>query len=100
MATDHKLMEIEFEVERNEQPRCQKLKLFANLPHDLAATVDYNWREVWCKDDASAEGCRRLLEHGRVYKPPSGSRLVGIYMRCQQFYYVGLLYEPDASQST
>ncbi|KGO47924.1 hypothetical protein PEXP_037990 [Penicillium expansum] len=100
VATDHKLMEIEFEVERNEQPRCQKLKLFANLPHDLAATVDYNWREVWCKDDASAEGCRRLLEHGRVYKPPSGSRLVGIYMRCQQFYYVGLLYEPDASQST
>lgn len=85
VATEHKLMEIEFEVERNEQPRYEKLRLSASLPHDLSGTVDYNWREVWCKDDASAESCQRVLERDRVYQPPNGSRLVGIYMRCQEF---------------
>lgn len=68
-------------------------------PNDLAHTVGYNRREVWCKDDdASAESCQRLLEFDRVYKPPSGWRLVGVYMRCQEFYRVGALYEPDVSQ--
>ncbi|KAF4765795.1 hypothetical protein HAV15_003177 [Penicillium sp. str.  len=100
VATDHKLMGIEFEIERNEQPRYEKLRLSATLPNDLAHTVGYNRQEVWCKDDASAKGCQRLLECDRVYKPPSGSRLVGIYMCCQEFYRVGALYEPDVSQET
>ncbi|KGO74307.1 hypothetical protein PITC_019770 [Penicillium italicum] len=98
VATDHKLMEIEFEVEKNGQPQSEKLRLSASLPHDPAAAVYYKLRAVWCKDDASAESCRRLLERDRVYKPPSGSRLIGIYMRCQEFYRVGALYEPDVSQ--
>ncbi|KAJ5412979.1 hypothetical protein N7465_005284 [Penicillium sp. CMV-2018d] len=98
VATDHKLMEIEFEVERNEQRRYEKLRLSAALPNDLAHTIGYNRREVWCKDDTSAESCQRASEWDRVYKPPSGSRLIGIYMRCQEFYRVGALYEPYVSQ--
>jgi hypothetical protein len=100
VATEHKLMEIEFEVERNEQPRYEKLRLSATLPNDLAHTAGLNRREMWCKDDASVESCQWVLEPDRVYKPPSGSRLIGIYMRCQEFYRVGALYESDVSQET
>lgn len=55
-----------FEVERNEQARYEKFRLSATLPNELAHTVGYNRREVWCKDDASAESCQRVLESDRV----------------------------------
>ncbi|KXG47394.1 uncharacterized protein PGRI_012640 [Penicillium griseofulvum] len=99
-TANYRVMEIEFEVEQNEQtrPRYKKLRLLANLHRDPAHTVGSNWREVWCKDDASAENCQRVLDRDRVYKPPSGSRLIGMYMRCQEFFRLGALYEPDVSQ--
>ena len=72
-------MEIELKVEQNKQPRCVKLRLSANLPHDFAGTVDYNRRDVWYKDDASAESLQRVFEYDIVYNSPNGSRLIGIY---------------------
>lgn len=40
-ATEHKLMGIEFEVERNEQPRYEKLRLSADLHHEMARIIHY-----------------------------------------------------------
>ena len=93
-------MEIELKVEQNKQPRCVKLRLSANLPHDFAGTVDYNRRDVWYKDDASAESLQRVFEYDIVYNSPNGSRLIGIYMCCQEFYRVGALCKPAVSKST
>ncbi|KAJ5952156.1 uncharacterized protein N7479_010569 [Penicillium vulpinum] len=95
--TDHKLLEIEFEVGRNEQHRYEKLGLPANISHDLGHIVSCYWRETQCKDDASAEDYQRFSVSERVYKPPNGSRLVGIYMCCQEFSRVGALYELGVS---
>ncbi|CDM30695.1 unnamed protein product [Penicillium roqueforti FM164] len=50
-----------------------------------------------CKDAASADNYLRLWDD-RVYVAPSGSRLIGIYMRCQEFCCVGALYEPKVSE--
>lgn len=55
--------------------------------------LGYGWRDVWCKYEPSAEKCQRLLARGRVYKPPSESRLVGIYVGCQDLSRVGALYD-------
>ncbi|KAJ5799778.1 uncharacterized protein N7518_001846 [Penicillium psychrosexuale] len=96
-ATEHKLVEIEFEVERNEQPSYEKLRLSADLPHELARTIHYTWRKIGCKDEASADNYPRPWDD-RVYEAPSGSRLIGIYMRCQEFCCVGALYELDVSE--
>ncbi|ODM15381.1 hypothetical protein SI65_09322 [Aspergillus cristatus] len=87
-------LEIEFEVERNEQPRYQKLRLPINSPNGPADTVGYDWRDVWCKHETSAESYERLLARGRVYRLPSESRLVGIYVGCQRLSRFGALYEP------
>ncbi|KAJ5833106.1 hypothetical protein N7474_001417 [Penicillium riverlandense] len=86
------LVEIEFEVERSEQPLYKKLRLSINY------TVGYDRRDVWCKDEASAESHQRLLAGDRVYEPPSESKLVGIYVGCQEFFRVGALYESEVSQ--
>ncbi|OQE44630.1 hypothetical protein PENCOP_c002G04065 [Penicillium coprophilum] len=96
-SAHHKFMEIEFDVEWNEQPWCHKRGLSTSSPQDVAHNVDYKCREVWCKDDPSAES-ERLLKCGRVYKALSESRLVGIDMGCQEFSRVGALYEPCDSQ--
>ncbi|KAJ5257439.1 hypothetical protein N7524_008995 [Penicillium chrysogenum] len=97
-ATEHELVEIEFEIEWNEQPRYEKLRLSIASPDDPANTLGYDWRDVWCRDGTSAESYQRLLARDRVYKPPSESRLVGIYVGCQEFSRVGALYEPKVSQ--
>ncbi|KAJ5619620.1 hypothetical protein N7510_003604 [Penicillium lagena] len=86
------IVELEFEVERNEQPQYKKLRLSINY------TVGYDRRDVWCKDGSSGESNQRLLAGDRVYKPPSDSTLVGIYVGCQEFFRVGALYEPEVSQ--
>lgn len=93
-ATEHDLMEIEFEIEWNEQPRYKKLRLSIASPDDPANTVGYDWRDVWCRDGTPAESYQRLLARDMVFKPPSESRLVGTYVGCQ----VGALYEPKVSQ--
>ena len=97
-ATAHELMEIEFEIEWNEQPQYEKLRLSIALPDDPPNTVGYDWRDVWCRDGKSAESYQRLLAHDKVYKLPSESRLVGIYVGCREFSRVGALYEPKVSQ--
>ncbi|KAF3015672.1 hypothetical protein E8E15_000412 [Penicillium rubens] len=69
-ATEHELVEIEFEIEWNEQPRYEKLRLSIASPDDPANTLGYDWRDVWCRDGTSAESYQRLLARDRVYKPP------------------------------
>lgn len=107
-------MEIEFEVEaernNNEQQLRydnKKLRLSSinNSPNDgpvnaNANTVGYDWRDIRCKDGTSAatESHQRLLACDRVYKPQSESRLVGIYVGCQEFSRVEALYEHEVSQ--
>lgn len=97
-ATEHELMEIEFEIEWNEQPRYEKIRLSIASPDDPANTAGHDWRDVWCRDAMSAESYQRLLARDRVYKPPRESRLVGIYVGCQEISRVGALYEPKVSQ--
>ena len=98
-ATEHELMEMEFEIEWHEQPRYEKLRLSIASPDDPANTVGDDWRDVWCRDGTSAESYKRLSARDRVYNPPSESRLVGIYVGCQEFSRVGALYEPKVSQT-
>ncbi|KAE8137955.1 hypothetical protein BDV38DRAFT_292569 [Aspergillus pseudotamarii] len=97
-AAEHELIKIEFEVEENEQPRHKKLRPSISSPDKPANAVGYDWRDVWCKDDASAESHRRLLTNDRIYAPPRQSKLVGIYVGCQAFSRFGALYEPHVSQ--
>lgn len=97
-ATEHELMEIAFELEWNGQARDEQVRLCIASPDDPANTVGYDWRDVWCRDGPSAERYQQLLARDRVYKPPSESRLVGIYVGCQEFSRVGALYGPNGSQ--
>ena len=83
-------MEIEFEVEGNEQPRYEKLRLSADLPYELARTIHYTWRKIGRKYEASAENYLGLWDD-RVYEAPTESRLIGIYMCCRKFCCVGTL---------
>lgn len=93
-AIGHNLMEIEFEVEQDKQSRDKKLKLFNNSPDDSACHSGLQRRDIWCKDVASAESYQQPLGWGKAYKPPSESRLIGIYVGCQWLHPVGALYEP------
>ncbi|KAJ5783027.1 hypothetical protein N7457_004801 [Penicillium paradoxum] len=94
-TSEDKLMEIVLEIEQTGQPQYEKLRLSINPPDGLSGPVEYGWREFWCKDDASAEDYQPRLMNDRVYKPPSRSRLVGMYMRCQEFHRIGAVYEPE-----
>ena len=76
-----------------------ELRLSIASPDDPANTVGDDWRDVWCRDGTSAESYKRLSARDRVYNPPSESRLVGIYVGCQEFSRVGALYEPKVSQT-
>jgi hypothetical protein len=98
VIAEEELVEIEFEIERNEQPLHKKLRFPTALPDDPADTDGYGWRRVWCRDGTSAESYPSLLAHDRAHEPPSGLRLVGIYVGCQRFARVGALYEPQVSQ--
>ncbi|KAL4746362.1 hypothetical protein BDW72DRAFT_197767 [Aspergillus terricola var. indicus] len=51
-------------------------------------------RSTWCKNTLSAETFTRKRVSDDVYAPPAGTRLVGLYVRCQHFEYIGALYEP------
>ncbi|KAL4739072.1 hypothetical protein BDV11DRAFT_215546 [Aspergillus similis] len=51
-------------------------------------------RSTWCKNTLSAETFNRERVSDDVYAPPAGTRLVGLYVRCQHFEYLGALYEP------
>ncbi|KAJ5356190.1 hypothetical protein N7517_010799 [Penicillium concentricum] len=95
-----KIIEIEFEVERNEQPRgrCEKLELSIAPAGDRRSILNSYQRDVWFKNNASARSYKWVFEGDKVYKPPSGSRLVGIYMGCQELSRIGALYEPNVSQ--
>lgn len=91
------LVEIDFEVEHNASPKSQRLSLAFEPPYTPETAVDYEWRDVWCKDRAAVE--RTTLQRGsdKVYAAPSNSRLMGIYIGCQRFSNVGAIYEPDIS---
>ncbi|PYH94556.1 hypothetical protein BO71DRAFT_419279 [Aspergillus ellipticus CBS 707.79] len=97
-ATEHDLTEIEFEFEQNEQPQCQKLGLSVSSPHDLDSPLAYGWRDRWRKDRTSAESSQLLSTYRRVYRPPTESRPVGIYVGCRYFSHFGALYGPHISQ--
>ncbi|KAL4757301.1 F-box protein [Aspergillus foveolatus] len=51
-------------------------------------------RSTWCKNTLSAETFTRKRVSDDVYAPPDGTRLVGLYVRCQHFEHLGALYEP------
>ena len=93
--TESEVTEFEFDVEPTTQPRHKTLRLFVESPHDQVNAAGYDMRDVWCKDTASAKSCQRHFEHDRVYKPPHASKLVGIYIGCQEFSHDGVLYEPN-----
>ncbi|RJE24902.1 hypothetical protein PHISCL_02734 [Aspergillus sclerotialis] len=90
------MIEIEFEVEQDVQPRDRKLRLFNDSPDDSACHSGRKWRNVWCRDVASAESYNKPLDWGKAYKPPSESKLIGIYVGCQGLVPIGALYEPSA----
>ncbi|KAG2416352.1 hypothetical protein HFD88_007567 [Aspergillus terreus] len=91
-ALDHSLMEIGFEVGQDE-PRYKTLGLPTTSPADGDPYDGYDWRDVWRRDGSSAD-YHSLAGGGSVYDPPSESRLVGIYVGCQDFCDVGAVYEP------
>ncbi|KAI2862954.1 hypothetical protein CBS12448_4367 [Aspergillus niger] len=92
------LVEIDFEVECNTSPKCQRLGLAFEPPYTPETTVDYGWRDVWCKDRAAVDCTTRQRGSDQVYVAPSNSRLTGIYVGCQKFSNVGAIYEPVISQ--
>ncbi|PYH74879.1 F-box protein [Aspergillus vadensis CBS 113365] len=91
------LVEIDFEVEHNASPKCQRLSLALESPYTPETAMDYGWRDVWCKDKAAVECTTRQGGSDKVYAAPSNSRLMGIYIGCQRFSSVGAIYEPDIS---
>ncbi|RAK84621.1 hypothetical protein BO79DRAFT_202256 [Aspergillus costaricaensis CBS 115574] len=91
------LVEIDFEVEHNASPKCQRLSLALEPPYTPETAMDYGWRDVWCKDKATVECTTRQGGSDKVYAAPSNSRLMGIYIGCQRFSSVGAIYEPDIS---
>ena len=92
------LVEIDFEVEYNTSPRCQRLSLAFEPPYTPETAVDYGWRDVWCKDRAAVDCTTRQRGSDQVYVAPSNSRLTGIYVGCQNFRNVGAIYEPGISR--
>ncbi|RAK96808.1 uncharacterized protein BO80DRAFT_416097 [Aspergillus ibericus CBS 121593] len=96
-ARGRELVEMEFEVEQGEGSRSHKLSISRSSREGPANTGNYDWRDVWCKDRASADSHQRLVSHDTVFPAPSGSRFVGIYVGCQEFSTVGALYEADVS---
>ncbi|KAJ5719811.1 hypothetical protein N7493_007389 [Penicillium malachiteum] len=99
-VADQELREIEFDIKLNEHPSSEKLRLSISLPDEPVNTIRYDWRDVWCKDETSADTYERVSLRDRVYKPPSESRLVGIYVGSQSFFRVGALYAPKLSQES
>lgn len=102
---DRQLREFEFEVVQNERHHYTKKLTHFNVPPDGTDTraVDRLFRNVWCKDTATARSYNLASYYqqydpwtssGEVYRPPNGSRLVGIYFRCLG-YKIGAIYEPD-----
>jgi hypothetical protein len=91
-ALDHSLMEIGFEVGQDE-PRYKTLGLPTTSPADGDPYDGYDWRDVWRRDGSSAD-YHSLAGGGSVYDLPSESRLVGIYVGCQDFCDIGAVYEP------
>ncbi|GLA14303.1 hypothetical protein AnigIFM62618_000679 [Aspergillus niger] len=92
------LVEIDFEVEYNTSPKCQRLSLAFEPPYTPETAVDYGWRDVWCKDRAAVDCTTRQRGSDQVYVAPSNSRITGIYVGCQNFRNVGAIYEPVISQ--
>lgn len=95
-GAEHELLELEFEVEQNEQPRYDRIS--RNSPHEPTSAIEYTWRDTWYQNETFAQSHPKALMHDRLYKAPSESRLVGIYVGCQDFSRVGALYDSEFSQ--
>lgn len=98
-VSEGELVEIEFEVERDEPVRYGRLRLARDPPSGpVSPGFGDSSRKVWCKDAATVDSYQRVSMRESVYRPPSESRLVGIYVGCQEFSRVGALYEPEVSR--
>ncbi|KAL3469477.1 hypothetical protein BJX99DRAFT_265147 [Aspergillus californicus] len=89
-----KLLALDFEVELIDGPaRYSIFSLSTDSTRDPADAAWDGYRNTWCKDELSADNCevRRLNDH--VYKPPSKSKMVGMYIGCTDLYHVGALYK-------
>ncbi|KAL5041593.1 hypothetical protein BDW71DRAFT_201251 [Aspergillus fruticulosus] len=78
-----------------------KYKTLCFQRNDLPAADEYRHanrtvdrRSTWSKDTLSADTFARKRVSDDVYPPPAGTRLVGLYVRCQHFEFLGALYEP------
>ncbi|KAL2817020.1 hypothetical protein BDW59DRAFT_182360 [Aspergillus cavernicola] len=66
-------------------------------PDEHRKTPKYDWQHVWCKDE-SAQGFRRQRVRDDAYAAPTGMRLAGFYVGCQDFSSLGGLYEPESNE--
>ncbi|KAL4925560.1 uncharacterized protein BDV17DRAFT_283839 [Aspergillus undulatus] len=80
----HDLLKTGFEIERD--GRLLNKPLVIDSPSEAAAIARFDWRYVWCRDEAAAETYEQLSTYNRIYTAPRESRLAGIYVGCQGFH--------------
>ncbi|KAL6234049.1 hypothetical protein BDW75DRAFT_251655 [Aspergillus navahoensis] len=71
----------------------QRKDLAAADEHGTENRTGDRW-STWCKDTLSAETFTRKRVSDDVYPPPAGTKLAGLYVRCQHLGFLGALYEP------
>ncbi|KAL3480802.1 hypothetical protein BJX99DRAFT_272534 [Aspergillus californicus] len=96
------VIQLDFEFEHqsaigNDNANFAKLTFSAPAPNNGAIPPIAHVRRVfqWCRDEETAELAKtqRLHSSDRVYAPPSHTaRLVGLYVGCQDFSKIGVLY--------
>ncbi|KAL4812917.1 hypothetical protein BDW67DRAFT_188152 [Aspergillus spinulosporus] len=109
-ARGRHILALQFELKNNPKSKPNahpmpetpvEFKTFCFQRDDLPGTEENcddhekrDRRSTWCKNTLSAETFTRKRVSDDVYAPPAGTRLVGLFVRCQHFEYLGALYEP------
>lgn len=97
-ATKQELLEVGFEVENNQQSQSQQLKLSLDPPRETVDTASDEERHVWRRYEPSVGSLEQLSGLRTLHHHADESRLIGIYVSCQNFARVGAVYEPWVAQ--
>ncbi|OJJ07411.1 hypothetical protein ASPVEDRAFT_142746 [Aspergillus versicolor CBS 583.65] len=89
-----RVLKFEFEAS-NQSPLPTEYKTLGFGPpsSDEQKLPDCDWGQVGA-DEQGPRGPSRPWNTERIYTPPNGTRLVGVFFNCQVFASVGGLYEP------